>query len=207
MKETGPEKSISPALEYNLAGGLLLTISIKDFQELQRGLRGSEYSSACVLPFRALRNEEGIRSLQDSGLSIVHLEEAWNPTTKENLIEAIFSGLVGYYRRFRGLPGNNPVLQDSLFPSRATCAKLFKELLEQFPGAKFISHQLDIDFPSERLLVEINPGVKRCWARIRSEPSFAYWKSCQFTRETDRKSGGLGKTVASFLISGRGCRH
>jgi hypothetical protein len=153
------EKAPSPSLEYNLASGLLLTINEKDFQELQTGLKNAGYSSACVLPFRTLMKESGMETLHNSPLSIVHIEEAWNPTDKDNLTKAVVAGLVGYYRRFRGLPGNNPILQDSLFPSKHTCDGLFKSLIAEFPNIKFISHQLDVDFPEDRLLVEINAGI------------------------------------------------
>lgn len=153
------EKASGPALEYNLAGGLLLTIGEKDFQELQNGLKDAGYSSACVLPFRALMKESGLKILHSSPLSIVHIEEAWNPTTKDNLTESIMAGLFGYYRRFRGLSGDNPIIQDSLFPSKNTCDRLFKSLIAEFPNIKFISHHLDVGFPEDRLLVEVNAGI------------------------------------------------
>jgi hypothetical protein len=154
------EKPKNPSLEYNLAGGLLLTINEQDFLELQIGLKESGYSSACVLPFRALMKESGIQTLKQSPLSIVHLEEAWNPTNEDKLAKAVIVGLLGYYNRFRGVPGPNPILQDSFFPSTATCDKLFKDLTMAFPQVKFISHQIDVNFPNDRLLVEINAGIK-----------------------------------------------
>ena len=155
-----PEKIKSPGLEYNLAGALLLTIGQKDFPELLQGLKEAGYSSACLLPFRALTAESGKESLRHSPLSIVHIEKAWNPTTQDSLTKAILAGLFGYYRRFIAPSEENPILQDSLFPSKITCDKLFKSLITEFPDSKFISHQIDVDFPHDRLLVEINAGIK-----------------------------------------------
>jgi hypothetical protein len=154
------EGSKVPNLEYNLAGGLLLTINDKDFSELQSGLKESGYSSACVLPFRALTKESGMDSLKHSPLSIIHIEEAWNPTSEDHLGKAVIAGLLGYYNKFQNIPGANPIVQDAFFPSEKTCKKLFDNLLMEFPQAKFISHQIDINFPENRLLVEINPGIK-----------------------------------------------
>lgn len=154
------EKLKSPSLEYNLAGGLLLTINEQDFLELQEGLKESGYQSACVLPFRALMKGSGIQTLKQSPLSVVHIEEAWNPTNKDNLGKAVVAGLLGYYNRFRNVPGANPILQDSFFPSISTCDKLFKDLMAEFPHAKFISHKIEVNFPSDRFLVEINAGIK-----------------------------------------------
>jgi len=63
-------------LEYNLAGGLLLTIREGDFGHLQEDLFNSGYRYGCLLPFRALTRKEGIETLKNSPLQIVHIEEA-----------------------------------------------------------------------------------------------------------------------------------
>lgn len=146
-------------LEYNLAGGLLLTVREADFKRLQEGLDNSGYRYGCVLPFRALIRKEGIDALRSSPIQIVHIEEAWNPTNEDNLGKAIIAGLLGYYRRFKGIEGPNPIVQDAMFPAKATCERLFNELVEAFPKVKFISHALNVSFPTDRLLVEVNPGI------------------------------------------------
>lgn len=146
-------------LEYNLAGGLLLTVRENDFRQLQEGLTNSGYRYGCVLPFRALAKEKGIENLRSSPLQIIHMEEAWNPTNEDNLTKAVFAGILGHYKRFRGDKSEPPILQDSLFPSKVTCERLFKELFKAFPNIKFISHKIDADFPSDKLLLEVNPGI------------------------------------------------
>ncbi|MBN1263204.1 MAG: hypothetical protein JW991_02510 [Candidatus Pacebacteria bacterium] len=90
---------------------------------------------------------------------MVHFEEAWNPTSQDNLGRAVLAGLIGYWRRFHGDKTEPPILQDSFFPSKATCQGLFREIAEAFPEAKYISHKIQTKFPADRLLVEINPGI------------------------------------------------
>lgn len=145
-------------LEYNLAGGLLLTVREKDFNRLQDGLVKAGYRYGCLLPFRSLV-KGGAEQLKESPLQIVHIEEAWNPTTEDNLAKAVWAGLVGYWRRYKGDKTEPPILQDAFFPGKATCHRLFTEIIKAFPEVKFISHELDVNFPSDRLLVEINPGI------------------------------------------------
>lgn len=88
------------------------------------------------------------------------MEEAWNPTNKDNFVLAVLAGLYGHWKRFRGDETEPPILQDALFPSKFTCIKLFRELYEVYPKAKFISHGININYPSDRLLVEVNPGIE-----------------------------------------------
>ncbi len=155
QKTTGAEV---PKLEYNLAGGLLLTIREEDFKELLGGLTKAGYQSGCILPFRALM-ESGVDQIKRSPLQIVHIEEAWNPTAEDNLTKSVLAGLIGHWKRYRGDTSEPPILQDSFFPSETTCDRLFREITEAFPEVKFISHEIDVDFPDDRLLVEINQGI------------------------------------------------
>lgn len=148
-----------PLLEYNLSGGLFLTIREKDFKNLCQEVVEAGYDYGCVLPFRALETKKGIQTLENSPLAVVHIEEAWNPTDEDNLAKAVLVGLMGYAKKFLGDQSLSPVLQDSLFPSKQSCQELFKQLIEAFPQAKFISHKVDVNFPSERLLIEITPGI------------------------------------------------
>jgi len=147
-------------LEYNLAGGLLLTIRERDLELLTNELVSSGYRYGCVLPFRGLTKEGAIGNLQNSTLSIVHIEKAWNPTSHDFFPKAVLAGMYGYYKRFCGDKSGAPILQDAAFPSKNTCGRLFKELYRAFPGIKFISHSFDVNFPSDRMLVEINSGVE-----------------------------------------------
>lgn len=147
-------------LEYNLAGGLLLTINEKDFRQLQEQLVEAGFGHGCVLPFRALAKNGGIEALKSSPLDIVHFEEAWNPTNQDNLGLAIAAGLIGHLKRIAGDESSPPILQDALFPGKKTCDRLFKELMKAFPGAKFISHEVRTQYDSGRWLLEINPGLK-----------------------------------------------
>lgn len=152
-------ESSDPKLEYNLAGELLLTVRESDLQVLTKKLVTSGYRYGCVLPFRGLMKDGAIESLQESPLSIVHLEEAWNPTKWDSRVLAVMAGLYGQALGLAKLRKQEPILQDALFPGKATCKRLFDELLETFPDSKFIAHDVSFDFPPERILVEINKGV------------------------------------------------
>lgn len=159
-----------PKLEYNLAGGLLLTITEKDFQTLCYGLEQAGYHYACVLPFRAFLEKplgfpfpksRGLENLKDCPLTIVHLEEAFVPTKWDFIFPAVIKGLYGQFLNLLKLRKPfQPILQDALFPGKLTCERLFWEIYHQFPETKFISHQINFDFPGDRLLVEINPGIQ-----------------------------------------------
>jgi len=165
--ETG--ESQSPKLEYNLAGGLLLTIRENDLKVLTEKLVTSGYRYGCVLPFRGLVKEGAIENLQNSPLSIVHFEEAWNPTKWDSRGLAVMAGLYGQVLKFAKLRKQEPILQDVPFPGKATCERLFDELLKAFPKAKFISHIIDVQYPSDRLLVEVNPGINKPAEQILAE--------------------------------------
>lgn len=156
----------NPKLEYNLAGGLLLTIREGDFQDLYKGLISAGYTHACILPFRTLTKKERIEELKISPLRVIHMEEAWNPTNEDNLAKAVLAGFLGYYKRFRGVVPGPPIVQDSFFPSKSTCERLFRELFKAFSEAKFISHEIETNFPSDRLLVEIHDGLQISSAEI-----------------------------------------
>lgn len=103
-------ESSGPKLEYNLAGGLLLTIREKDLLDLTQELVSSGYSYGCILPFRGLTNKLTIQNFKNSELSVVHFEEAWNPTNHNFFPRAVLAGLMGYYRRFRGDINQPPIL-------------------------------------------------------------------------------------------------
>jgi len=155
-----------PYLEYNLAGGLLLTLREKDIFRLCQGVGKAGYTHACVLPFRGLKETE---TLKEQPLTVIHLEDAWNPTSFEFFPAAIIAGLLGYAKRFAGyksLPPP-PILPDAVFPSKDTCQKLVQELMRVFPNAKFISHEVKIRFPRSRCLLEINPGLEMTATQIR----------------------------------------
>ena len=161
--ETGeivPLLKKEPELEYNLAGGLLLTIREADLFSLDKKLFESGYKYGCVLPFRGLRKTDSIERFKTLPLKIVHLEEAWNPTDHDSLPLAVLAGLYGYWQRRQKIQQNAPILQDALFPSKQTCHRLFSELYQAFPGIKFISHEFRVDYPADRLLVEINQGIE-----------------------------------------------
>lgn len=163
---TNPEQ---PALEYNLAGGLLLTITERDFRRLQEQLVQAGFGYACVLPFRAIAKEGGIEALRQSPLEVVHFEEAWNPTNQDNLGLAVAAGVLGKLKRMAEAKGEPPIPQDALFPSKKTCDRLFRELMAAFPEAKFISHEVRTQYDSGRWLLEINPGLKMQPATILEE--------------------------------------
>lgn len=114
-----------PKLEYNLAGGLLLTLRERDLEFLAKELVSSGYRYGCVLPFRGLTGEGAIEKLCDSPLSIVHLEEAWNPTNYDFFPMAVISGMIGQWEKFRRSQKGNPILQDAAFPSKVSCEWLF----------------------------------------------------------------------------------
>ena len=149
----------NPEIEYNLAGGLLLTVGTGDFDRLLDGVDEAGYDGVCVLPFRALMKEGGFERLENSGLQVNHVEETWNPTTFDNLWLAIGSGLGGHIRRGLRDRSEPPILQDALFPSKETGAVLFDRLLDTFKDLKFISHRVLDDFNNARWLLEINPGL------------------------------------------------
>src|SRR3989344_8807430 len=148
-----------PEIEYNLAGGLLLTVGTGDFERLLDGVGEAGYDGVCVLPFRALIREGGIERLENSRLNVNHIEEAWNPTAFDNWWLAIGSGLEGHIRRGLGDQSEPPILQDALFPGRDTSAGVFDKLLSVFERSKFISHRVLDDFKNKRWLLEINPGL------------------------------------------------
>lgn len=159
-----------PKLEYNLAGGLLLTVREGDLEIFTNELAASGYHYGCILPFRGLESEKAKASLVGSSLSVVHLEEVWNPTPHENILMASKVALLEEYQRLSGRPFKFRAW-DALFPGEVTCNKLFHDLLEFFPGSKFISHKmkLEFNFPDDRLLVEINPGIEQSSQQILEE--------------------------------------
>lgn len=148
-----------PQLEYNLAGGLLLTIREQDFQSLVEGVASSGYNHACLMPFRALRNRWSLEKLSNSPLTVIHLEDAWNPTPYDFLPMAVISGLWGFLRRKMDKQARPSTIADSFFPGEATCENLLKTLMASFPQAKLISHQVNMEVPKGRLLLEINEGL------------------------------------------------
>ena len=156
-------------LEYNLAGGLLLTITEGDFKRLQEKLVEAGFGHGCVLPFRALAKKGGVEALKDSPLDIVHFEKAWNPTSQDNLGLAVAAGILGKLKRMVGDKSEPPIVQDAIFPSKKTCDRLFEELMAAFPNAKFISHEVRTNYDSGRWLLEINPGLKVQPAQILEE--------------------------------------
>lgn len=145
-------------LEYSLAGGLALTVRPEDFEGLCAQLVKEGYGSACLFPFRALIKKGGVEALKESGLSIVHLEQAWNPTSKDSLPLAVLAGLLGHWKKLRGDGGQPPILQDALFPGKATGERLFRELMDVFPKAKVISYDVEAAWKDERLLLGVDPG-------------------------------------------------
>lgn len=147
-------------LEYNLAGGLLLTITEGDFKWLQERLVEAGFGHGCILPFRALVKKGGVEALKNSPLDIVHFEKAWNPTNQDNLGLAVMAGILGKLKRMAGDKAEPPIVQDAIFPGKKTCDRLFEELMETFPNAKFISHEVRTNYNSGRWLLEINPGLK-----------------------------------------------
>jgi len=151
-----------PHLEYNLAGGLLLTCTSKDLEKLCAEVKAAGYEYACVLPFRGLANK--LDSL--SQITVVHLEDAWNPTPYDSLPLAVLAGLIGYARRLGGNKTHPPILQDAFFPGKATCEKLLKELMTTFSETTFISHKVTTAWPPNRLLLEIHQGLNLTPAEI-----------------------------------------
>ncbi len=168
--------NVDPNLEYNLAGGLLLTLREQDIKGLAENLKASGYQYGCVLPFRALTSPKAVDTLKNN-LDIVHFEEAWNPTNHDFFPLAILSGLLGNARRKMGDKSEPPILQDAFFPSKYTCEELFESFFTLFPSAKFISHAIDLSYPGDKLLVEINPGIKM--------------EASQILEETERNGIGL----------------
>lgn len=159
-----------PNLEYNLAGGLPLTVRATDFERLCRGVAEAGYTHAALLPFRALTKPGAIADLRKQPLTIVHLERAWNPTAWDKPILAGLTGLLGWAEREtdkrvkKWFPQldlvKHPTAQDAAFPSLATCDDLFRQIYQAFPGVKYVAHDLELGFSSDRLLVEINNGIR-----------------------------------------------
>jgi len=156
-----------PHLEYNLAGGLLLTLTEEKIWRLCQGVKEAGYTHACILPFRGLTPEKAGKSLRNQPLTIIHFEDAWNPTSFDSFPIAILAGLLGYARRFAGDKTQPPILQDAAFPSKITCQRLVEELMKEFPEAKFISHEAKFKFPPSRCLLEINPGLNMTADQLR----------------------------------------
>jgi len=149
-----------PQLELNLASGLPLTVREKDLFALIEKAEKSGFSRFCFLPFRGITSEDALRKIQKEGVLIVHVEDAWNPTQYDNFLLAIIAGILGYAKRFLGDRSEPPILQDALFPGKATSQRLVKELMGAFPEAKFISHSPSFKFDTRRSLLEIHPGLK-----------------------------------------------
>jgi hypothetical protein len=156
----------SPKLEYNLAGGLLMTVNVADFQELQQGLAATGFTHGCVLPFRALMGRDAVNNLNRSPLTIAHFEEAWNPTDQDSLGKALVSGGLGQVDRLLHPTHNRPLLQDSLFPSSLSSRHIYGRIFRELPQANCIAHQFIANVPASRLLVEINPGINLGAAEI-----------------------------------------
>ena len=151
----------SPKLVYNLIGGLPLIFSMEGWRDLCEGVKGAGFECVSALSVRPLATEEGKDALlKEANLTVTHIEEAYKPT-RDNLGEAIFTGLVGCVRR--GSDGRrNSLLSagiNSVFPGKKTCNDIFDWLWGLPSEPKFISHEMGVDFPKERLLVELNPGL------------------------------------------------
>ncbi|MGB9911589.1 MAG: hypothetical protein ACPLKP_03270 [Microgenomates group bacterium] len=143
-------------LECNLAGGLPLTLTEKTFAFLCQKVVEAGYSYACLLPFRGISQKKEIPLLP---LTIVHIEDAWNPTPYDFLPMAVAEGIFGYFKRVLG-DKSRSILQDSLFPGKDTSRKMVDYLMEIFSTAKFITHEVEMieRFPG-RTILEINPGI------------------------------------------------
>lgn len=137
----------------------------KDFRWMYQELQEHGYHYACVLPIRTLRSKERIEELRKSNLAIVHIEGPRNPAKgsyNDFLPAAVVTGALGKLRRMLGDNSEPPILEDTLpFPSRATCDSLLRKLFEAFPGAKFVTYDVNVNFglKPERLLLGIHPGL------------------------------------------------
>jgi len=153
-----------PELELNLAGGLLATITQKDLKAFIERAQEAGFPNFCALPFRGLK-KGGIGELVERGVSIVHIEDAWNPLSGklyDRLIPALVAGTYGTFsRKILRKRSEIPLIEDSFFPSEETCSQVFGELMEAFPKAKFISHKASLGrVPKSRFLLEIHPGLE-----------------------------------------------
>lgn len=159
------ERVNGPELELNLAGGLLATITEGDLTALISRAEKAGFPNFCALPFRGLQKEGSVEKLADSGVSVVHIEDAWNPLTRkayDHFLPALVAGTYGTFsRRLLRTSSNIPLIEDALFPSQETSSRIVEELMTAFPEAKFISHQASLGrVPKNRFLLEIHPGLE-----------------------------------------------
>lgn len=168
------QRENQPSIEYNLAGGLLMTIGERDLLRLGEKLKTAGYTHACALPFRGLTGPHAITRLARYPLTVVHCENIWNEQTPDYPLPiAVVAGLVGHLRRKLGDLSEPPLLQDTLFAGKPTCDRLLTEMLE-LPGVKLISHTIEVKANPDKFLLEINPGIKMSaqelqeWARQNS---------------------------------------
>jgi len=151
-----PEKH-RPKLEYNLAGGLILTTTEEGLTILANAARGVGFPVFSGMPFRGHRKNH-------ENLPIVHLEAAWNPTNQDNFLMAALAGMAGHIKRAVGAKNQSPILQDALFPGRERSNFLLHHLLKTH-NAKLISHKILphrlIETPKESWLLQINSAVEK----------------------------------------------
>lgn len=151
---------LGPKLELSMAAGLPLTLSEKGLRKLVESSVEAGFRKGCVFPFRGFEKSHGFEAVsQNPNFEVVHIMTPWTSHEVDSLSLAIAAGIKGMILRKMGRSDTAPIIQDGLFPSRANCEWMLKELLTTFSGAKLVSYDVDLKFPGNRLLIDIHPGI------------------------------------------------
>ncbi len=147
-----------PPLELSLAAGLPLTITEKGLRELVNRSVEAGFTKGCVFPFRGFESRHDFEAVSNPNFEIVHIMTPWTPHDVDGGFLAVAAGIKGELLRKIGY--SVPNIQDGLFPSKANCEWMLQGLLEASPQAKLVSYDVNIQFPGERLLIDIHDGIK-----------------------------------------------
>jgi len=161
--------SLCPKLEISMATGLHRTLTKEGIRGFIKDSVEAGFRYGCASTFRGYEdifghNRDFSVLARNEGFQVVHIMNAWNPTGEDNILKAIVAGLEGQRKRAKGDTGQPPIVQDALFPSADKCKSMIWDeksgLLNFFPNAKLVTYDVNVSFPSERVLIDINPGIK-----------------------------------------------
>lgn len=163
------EPPYMPGLELSMAAGLHRTLTKEGIRGLIKDAVKAGFRYGCASTFRGYEdifghNRDFSVLARNEGFQVVHIMNAWNPTGEDNIFKAIAAGLEGQRKRAKGDTSQPPIVQDALFPSEDKCKSMIWDgksgLLNFFPNAKLVTYDVNVSFPSERVLIDINPGIK-----------------------------------------------
>lgn len=147
-----------PKIICSVATAPLQGLRAFDFQQFGQALEDGGYEGISALPYRT---EDIVRLYQEYFPPVILVEDAWNPTTNNNIILSLLEGIHGELKRKIGDTDEAPILQDALFfPNKKTSAKITDGIMATNPAAHFGSIDFDSRFAPDRTMIHIQSLYK-----------------------------------------------